>query len=156
MERCPRDPREGPVTRRTAARIFLIAGAMAVAGLVAFQLSLDMDPDPGRARTAAFCTLVLTQLLMVFSFRSDRSSLMSTGVRGNPRLLIAVVVSLALQLAVVYLPLLNSALRTVPLEAEWLFIIPLSLLGLAANEGAKYVIRRTHRDEVCEVRIDAD
>ena len=50
MERCPRDPREGPVTRSAVLRILLISAAMAAAGLVAFQLSLDMSADVGRAQ----------------------------------------------------------------------------------------------------------
>jgi Ca2+-transporting ATPase len=127
---------------------------MAVAGLVTFQLSMDMSADVGRARTAAFCTLVLTQLFMVFSFRSDRSSVLRTGLKGNTRLLYAVVASLALQLAVIYLPFLSAAFRTVPLEGEWLFIVPLSFLGLAVNEAAKLIGNRAHRDDVCEVRAD--
>ncbi len=156
MERCPRDPREGPVTRRAAVRILIISAAMAAAGLLAFQLSLDMSADADRARTAAFCTLVLTQLFMVFSFRSDRSSVLRTGLRGNPRLVYAVLISLALQLAVVYVPLLSSAFRTVPLEAEWLFIVPLALLGLVVNEAAKLIGNRLHGDGTCEVRTDGD
>ncbi len=156
MERCPRDPKEGAVNRRAVFRILLISAAMAAAGLMAFQLSLDMNADVGRARTAAFCTLVLTQLFMVFSFRSERSSVLRTGLRGNPRLLYAVLVSGALQLVVVYVPFLSAAFRTVPLEAEWLFIIPLALLGLIVNEAAKYLDGRVHRDEICEVRTDGD
>jgi Ca2+-transporting ATPase len=156
MERCPRDPREVPVTRNAAFRILVISAAMAAAGLLAFQLSLDMSADVGRARTAAFCTLVLTQLFMVFSFRSDRSSVLQTRLRGNPRLLYAVLISLALQLAVVYVPFLSGAFRTVPLEGEWLFIIPLAMLGLIVNEAAKLIGNRRHRDETCEVRADGD
>jgi Ca2+-transporting ATPase len=156
MEQCPRDPREGPVTKGTALRIVAISAAMAMAGLLTFQLSLDINGDVDRARTTAFCTLVLTQLFMVFSFRSDRRSVLETGLRGNPRLLYAVLVSMVLQLAVVYLPFLNVAFRTVPLDLEWLFIIPLSMLGLVVNEAAKLIVERGHRGEVCEVRADGD
>jgi len=156
MERCPRDPAEGPVTGSTALRVVAIAAAMAAAGLLAFQLAFDASTDVERARTAAFCTLVLAQLFMAFSFRSDRSSVLRTGVRGNPRLLYAVAGSLALQLAVVYLPVLSDVFRTAPLGWEWLFIVPLALAGLITNEAAKYLYGRGHRDEVCEVRADGD
>jgi P-type Ca2+ transporter type 2C len=156
MERCPRDPREGPVTRRATFRILAIGAAMAAVGLLAFRLSLDLSADVDRARTAAFCTLVLTQLFMVFSFRSDRSSVLRSGLRGNPRLLYAVLLSLALQLAVVYVPFLSAVFRTVPLEAEWLFIVPLALVSLMVNEAAKLIGNRLHGDVICEVRRDGD
>ncbi|MBI0584397.1 MAG: HAD-IC family P-type ATPase [Methanomassiliicoccus sp.] len=156
MRRCPRDPKEGPVTRDMAYRIVLLSASMAVSGLLVFQLSMDLTGDVDRARTAVFCTLVLTQLFMVFSFRSERSSVLKTGIRGNVRLVYAVLLSLALQLAVVYLPGLSDAFRTVPLELEWAFIIPLALLGLVVNEVIKYALRRLRGDDgTCEVRVDA-
>jgi Ca2+-transporting ATPase len=155
MKRCPRDPREGPVTRNVAYRVTVLATAMAIAGLLAFQLTLEVGGDVERARTAAFCALVLTQLFLALSFRSERASLLRTGLRGNPRLLQAFALSLVLQLAVVYLPFLSGTFRTVALSTEWVFIVPLALTGLAVNEGMKYLVSRMRgAEESCEVRAD--
>jgi Ca2+-transporting ATPase len=156
MRRCPRDPREGPVTRDMALRIVALSATMAVAGLAAFEASFSMTGDVDRARTVVFCTLVLTQLLMALSFRSERSVL-ATGVRGNSKLLYALLFSLALQLAAVYLPPLSAVFRTVPLGAEWAYIVPLALAGLAVNEIIKKVIFRLRgKDDVCELRDHGD
>jgi Ca2+-transporting ATPase len=156
MRRCPRDSKEGPVTRDTAYRILVLSAAMALSGLAAFQLSLATDGDAARARTVVFCTLVLTQLFMVFSFRSERS-ILETGIRGNRRLVYAILLSLALQLAVVYLPLLSAAFRTVPLGAEWLYIVPLALVSLVVNEIMKKVFKGLRgRGSTCELRNDGD
>lgn len=156
MKRCPRDPREGPVTRDMAYRIVALSAVMAVSGLAAFQLSFAMDGDPARARTVVFCTLVLTQLFMVFSFRSERSVL-ETGLRGNPPLVYSILFSLALQLAVVYLSPLSAVFRTVPLGLEWLYIVPLALLGLVANEAIKKIFWRLRgKEESCELRDNGD
>ncbi|MDW5561590.1 MAG: HAD-IC family P-type ATPase [Methanomassiliicoccus sp.] len=156
MRRCPRDPREGPVTRLTVYRIVILSAAMAASGLAAFQLSMVMDDNVSQARTVVLCTLVLTQLFLVFSFRSERSILV-TGLRGNTPLLYAVLLSFALLLAAVYLPPLGVAFRTVPLGAEWLYIIPLALLGLAVDEAIKKIFRRLRgREESCELRDDGD
>lgn len=152
MKRCPRDPQEGPVSRIMAYRIAALGAVMALAGLVAFHISFSADGDAGRARTVVFCTLVLTQLFAAFSFRSERSVL-ETGLRGNPHLVYAVLFSLALQLAVVYLPPLSTAFRSAPLAGEWLYIVPLSLLGLVVNEAIKKVIIRYRaKRDICELR----
>jgi Ca2+-transporting ATPase len=144
------------VTRDTAYRIVVLSATMAVAGLAAFQISMSMDGDAARARTVVFSTLVLAQLFMAFSFRSERSVL-ETGLRGNPQLVYAFLFSLALQLAVVYLPPLGAAFRTVPLGGEWLYIVPLALTGLIVNEGIKKVILRFRgREDSCELRNDGD
>jgi Ca2+-transporting ATPase len=156
MRRCPRDPREGPVTRDMTYRIIALSAAMAVSGLAAFQLSFSMDGDAARARTVVLCTLVLTQLFMVFSFRSERS-LLEKGLRGNPQLVYAFLFSLALQLAVVYLPPLSAAFRTVPLGLEWLYIVPLALIGLVVNEVIKKIFMRLRgKGDTCELRDNGD
>lgn len=136
--------------------VAVLAGVMAVACLLAFQLAVDLSGDLARARTAV-CTLVLTQLFLALSFRSERASLWSTGLMGNPRLLQAFVLSIALQLAGVYLPFLNSTFRIVPLGTEWGFIVPLVLSGLAVNKGMKYIHNRMRGEEdSCEARTIED
>jgi hypothetical protein len=47
--------------------------------------------------------------------------------------------------------------RTVPLGAEWAYIVPLALAGLAVNEIIKKVIFRLRgKDDVCELRDHGD
>jgi len=147
MQQCPRDPKEPPVTRATGVRVAVIGAAMAAATLLVFQLLRAEGVE--EARTAAFCTVVLSQLLFVFSARDWRRPLHRLG--RYDRLLAAVGASLLLQLAVVYLPGINEVFHLVPLGTEWFIIVPLSLLPLAVNEVWKLFLRRFGPQEVCEV-----
>ena len=94
------------------------------------------------ARTMAFTTLVLAQLFNCFNARSDRRSAFA-GLFGNRWLWGAIALSLALQVAVVHLPVLNDAFGTTPLSAtDWLICIGLASAVLWAAEAKKLVGRR--------------
>ena len=152
MERPPIDPKEPPITRPAAYRIFVIGAVMAIATLVSFELEfveatlvmgLSRADAVQRARTVAFCTLVLAQLLFVFSARSPTKTIRQTGILDNRKLLAAILVSFGLQMAIVYLPALSTAFHLTPLGwEEWAVLGPLALVGLLANEVWKLVSRR--------------
>lgn len=152
MERPPIDPREPPITRDAAYRIFAIGAVMAAATLVAFELEfveatavmgLSRADAVQRARTVAFCTLVLAQLLFVFSARSPTKTIRQTGILDNKKLILAVLVSFGLQMAIIYLPGLSAAFRVTQLGVEeWAVIAPMAILGLLANEAWKVLARR--------------
>ena len=150
MNECPRSPREPPVTRPMAFRIVITGVAMGLAALLTFDVLRGMGSGTEQARTAAFCTVVLSQLLFVFSARDLSRPLLELG--RYDRLILAVGASFLLQLAVVYIPVVNDVFHAVPLGAEWLVIVPMSLLPMVLNEGWKYLHRRFgHEREVCEV-----
>jgi Ca2+-transporting ATPase len=143
MERAPRDPDEPPVSRRDFVRIFALGLLMAIGAMVAFQVVLGWGAADGmptadgivRARTAAFCAIVSFQLLLAFSARSEEEGLLAIGPFSNRKLLLAVAVSFAAQLAVVYLPGMGEAFGTTPLGAEeWALILAVGMVGLVANE----------------------
>ena len=72
------------------------------------------------AQTMAFNTLVFFSLFTVFNARSDERSAF-VGMLSNPWLLGAVVLSILLQLAVIYVPILQQAFSTVSLSAsDWM------------------------------------
>jgi len=149
MERPPNDPKEPPVTRRTAMRVLSIGGAFALSALLAFVLVDVMDLAGGgdevrHARTVAFCTMVFSQLFFAFSARSQTLTISKLGFFTNRKMIGAVAVSALLQLAVVYLPGLSDAFRTAQLGwEEWALILPLSLMALVLNETWKVVARRS-------------
>jgi len=59
-------------------------------------------------------------------------------------LLYAVIVSFILQLAVIYLPVMNTVFRTEPLGLEeWLISLPISLSAFAISEIWKVVRKDT-------------
>ena len=89
----------------------------------------------------AFTTLVLAQLFNVFNSRSDIVSAASQ-VFTNPWLWGAIGLSLALQVAVVHLPILNDAFDTHPLDlGQWVTCLAMASLVLWVSEFKKLLVR---------------
>ncbi|WP_024832990.1 calcium-translocating P-type ATPase, SERCA-type [Ruminiclostridium josui] len=82
------------------------------------------------ARTAAFMTLVLTQLIHVFECKSETKNIFEIDIFNNMPLVLATICSLAMILTVVYIPSLQGIFDTVPLGLnEWMLIAGFSLMG---------------------------
>jgi len=80
------------------------------------------------------------------AIRSERRYLFEQGLLSNTPLLGAVLLTIGLQLAVVYTPLGNTLFHTEPLEArELAFCLAVSLLPFHAVEFEKFVRRRLVR-----------
>jgi len=119
------------------------------------QLLLDQFrqfPVPGsgqdlvRAQTMAFVTLSVSQLLRAYTARSEHYGVHQIGPFTNRAMQWAVIVSLAIILAVVYLPFLNLFFDTEPLGLrEWGAILPLILMPSLAAEINKWWLRRQER-----------
>jgi Ca2+-transporting ATPase len=62
--------------------------------------------------------LCFVQLGHVLAVRSERESVFRLGLFTNRPLLGSVLLAIALQLAIIYLPALNAVFRTVPLSVE--------------------------------------
>ncbi|MDD1767573.1 MAG: HAD-IC family P-type ATPase, partial [Methanomassiliicoccales archaeon] len=149
MERPPRDPKERPITRRMGYRIIAAGLLMAVGTLISSSIEFAQTNDEARARTVAFCTLVMFQLFLVFSMRSENRLITQLGLRSNPKLLYAFVISLALQLMVVYVPFLNPIFKTVPIGVEeWIIILPISLSLLVLSELWKAIRYKGKKNEL--------
>src|SRR6185503_3297611 len=72
------------------------------------------------AQTMAFTTLVLFQIFNIFNARSDERSAFR-GLITNRWLWLAIILSVALQAAVVYVPVLQRAFSTVEMSlTDWL------------------------------------
>ncbi len=142
MRRAPRDPREGVFAgglgKRIAWRGLLIGGF----ALGAFWLVLARGGDTAAARTAATCTLVLSQLLHAFDARAERRTLWEVGVGGNRPLLAATASSLLILLAVLAIPQARALFGFAPLDpAAWAIVGALALAG-AVLAGAAEILRR--------------
>ncbi len=81
------------------------------------------------ARTGAFMTLVMTQLIHVFECKSETKNIFEISFFNNKPLILAILCSLAMILAVIYVPLLQGIFETVPLGLnEWLLILGFSFI----------------------------
>ncbi len=124
MSRPPRPRGEGVLTPRMWRGIFFVGAVMAVGTLLVLDASLPGGLIEGSgtiayAQTMAFTTLVMFQLFNVFNARSDEQSAF-VGLFGNGWLWAAVILSLGLHVAVVYLPFLQQAFSTTALSAgDW-------------------------------------
>lgn len=97
--------------------------------------------DETHARTMAFTTLMMFQLVNVYNCRSSRRSAF-TGFFDNRWLFAAVVVSLATQILVIYLPVLQSAFHTSPLSGfDWLVAVVVASTLLIVMEFTKLAMR---------------
>ncbi len=94
-------------------------------------------------QTMVFTVLTVSQLFHSMAVRSERESLFSIGLTSNPAMLGAVLLTLALQLMVIYVPLFHPVFHTQPLPLpELLACLALSSLVLVAVEIEKWLVRR--------------
>ncbi|MBV9789822.1 MAG: cation-translocating P-type ATPase, partial [Chloroflexi bacterium] len=153
MERRPRMQGSGVITGRMWFGIVFIGLVMATGTLLVLDASLPGGLIPGDgdlryARTMAFTTLMLFQLFNVFNARSDEQSAFRMLVQHmhNWWLWGAIVLSLALHLLVIYVPVLQQAFSTVGLSlGDWLFSLGVASSVLWLRELSKLVTRRRAR-----------
>jgi Ca2+-transporting ATPase len=150
MSRPPRRLTDRIIDAEMQAGVVFVGLIMALATLLALDIGLPGglvagSGDLTQARTMAFTTLVLAQLFNCFNARSDRVSAFHH-LFTNPLLWGAIALSLLLQVAVVYVPFLNVAFGTVPLDAaHWLLCTGLASTVLWGDELRKLLGRRAHR-----------
>ncbi|HEY9631049.1 MAG TPA: cation-translocating P-type ATPase [Coleofasciculaceae cyanobacterium] len=95
-------------------------------------------------QTLVFATLAFSRMSLAFSMRSDRELLMHRGFLTNKPMLLAVLTTFALQIAVIYVPWMQSFFHTQALPIEDLAIcLSLSTIGFWAVEFQKFFRRRS-------------
>lgn len=125
MSRRPRSPKES-IFAQGLGRMIISRGLYIGLGTpLVFVLSLLLtDGNLSIARTMAFCTLVFSQLFHVFDCKSERYSVFQVGFFSNSYLVLAVMCSVTMQLAVVYIPALQPVFKTVALTGyQWALIL---------------------------------
>jgi len=147
MSRPPRPPKEPIINRFMQFGILIQTIAITAVSLTAYFLGLKLHighPDQiPFAETMAFITLSTSELFRAYTARSERYPLLKIGIFGNRNMNLAVLSSMALLLAVVYVPFLNTVFNTVPLGwKQWEVMLPLLLIPSIAAEAVKYVVSR--------------
>ncbi len=148
MRKPPRDPASRVITRTIWFDIFFVGLIMMVGTLAVMDgalpggfLHLARGSMP-YAQTMAFTTLVFFQLFNALNARSDELSAF-TKLFTNKWLWLALGVSAALQVAVIYLPVLQEAFGTVPLSLnDWLICVGVGSTVLWLREVVKVWSRR--------------
>jgi Ca2+-transporting ATPase len=150
MQHPPRPRGEGVINRRMWVGIFFVGVVMAAGTLLVLDAGLpggliEGSGDMRYAQTMAFTTLVFFSLFNVFNARSDEQSAFA-GLFSNRWLWGAVLLSLLLQAAVIYIPFLQQSFSTVSLSLDdWLRCAVVASSVLWLRELSKIVIRTSSR-----------
>jgi Ca2+-transporting ATPase len=150
MQQQPRAPGSGVITREMWFGIVFIGVIMAAGTLLVLDAALPGGLIAGTGemaygRTMAFTTLMIFQMFNVFNARSDIHSVFYQ-LFHNVWLWGAVALSLLAQVAVIYVPFLQRAFSTVPLNgSDWLECILVGSSVLWLRELSKLVLRNIRR-----------
>ena len=126
---------EAPVS---ITRMFLI-GIIMMAGTLAVFRAYNPESNLIYAQTMAFSVLMMFQMFNVLNRRSDEHSLFKIGIFSNHKLIGAILVSIALQILVIYSPL-NSFFHTTMLTGlDWVWIFLVSSSVFVFDELYKFV-----------------
>ncbi|MGC9004875.1 MAG: calcium-transporting P-type ATPase, PMR1-type [bacterium] len=128
MKRPPRDPKESIFSGGMFRHILLGGLWMSIWTLYLF-LRYHQPENEELARTIAFTTLAFFQMANVLAVRSERQSVFSIGFFSNPQLMLAVLLTIILQLSVIYVPVLQKFFHTHPLSFSQL----ITCVGVSAS-----------------------
>jgi len=146
MQRPPRPPNESIFAHGMWQHIIWVG--LLIAGLSLGAQAWFYSSGSQSWQTMVFTVLTFCQLANVLAIRSETESLWRLGMLSNLPLLGAVLLTIALQLCVIYLPVLNGIFSTQPLSAMELavcFLLP--LVVLFAVEIEKKMKRRWRKRE---------
>ncbi|WP_102418639.1 cation-transporting P-type ATPase [Mycobacterium sp. 4858] len=145
MSRPPRSASDRVIDARMWNNIIVIGAAVAAATLLTIRIYAPGGPLPSSldtARTAGFTVLVIAQLINAVNARSETRSAFHRFF-ANRWLWAAIGLSALLQVAVVQLPVLNTAFTTTPLSlSQWLVCISVASTVLWVSEIRKFILRR--------------
>lgn len=129
MDMPPREPNESIFAHGLAGVIFVRGILIALSTLISFLTILKLSNSIEVARTAALVTLVMSQLVHVFECKSESKGIFEINFFSNLWLILAVLSSVLLLLAVIYLPFMMKIFGTRPLGMnDWFIAGGMSLL----------------------------
>jgi P-type Ca2+ transporter type 2C len=130
MLRPPRGAKENIFSNGLLGLILLRGVIIGLSTLAVFASIMYFTGNIETARTGAFMTLVMTQLIHVFECKSERKTIFEIPLLNNIPLVISVLISLIMILGVIYVPLFQGVFKTVALSLnEWILVMGFSLLG---------------------------
>ncbi|MFH1682330.1 MAG: calcium-transporting P-type ATPase, PMR1-type [Candidatus Woesearchaeota archaeon] len=155
MKMPPRKSRSGILGKYSIWWLVIMGIVMTVGTLGIFYYALktsgwdggiiDLNNPPHYylyATTLAFTTLMMFQMFNVINCKTLKASVFKEGIFSNLWLIGALLLSVGLQLLVVYLPALNRIFNTVPLTlADWVLVLLVSSAVFWVGEIIKLIKR---------------
>ena len=156
MKKPPRHPQESIFAHRLGIHIIwvgLLMGLVSI-GTQAWGISMGIE----NWQTMVFTVLCLSQLGHVLAIKSESESLFTQGLLSNKPLIGALTLTFGLQMATIYVPILNPIFHTAPLKLnELVMTLALSTVVYLAVETEKMFLRRRRlRREQSLARKGAD
>ena len=97
-------------------------------------------------QTSVFTTLVITQLLHTFNFRFENKGIFRKHIFENKYLNLAIIVSVLLQIGIIYIPWLQNVFKTASLNLyHWLLIIASSVIPVLIINFVNEIIYKKRR-----------
>ncbi|TYQ15332.1 UNVERIFIED_CONTAM: Ca2+-transporting ATPase [Acetivibrio alkalicellulosi] len=130
MMKQPRGTNESIFSRGLLNLILFRGVIIGLSSLAVFISILHFTNNVDMARTGAFVTLVMTQLIHVFECKSEKKNIFEVPLFNNIPLFFAVLWSISMITSVVYIPFFQGVFKTAPLSLnEWILIGGFSALG---------------------------
>lgn len=143
IERPPKDPKEGILSRLLLERTILVGTIISIGVIFNYVMSIRTGDSIEQAQTVAVTTMVFFQFFQAWNSRSEFRSIFRMSVMSNPFLLFSMIGALFAHLAVLYVPALQWVFRTVPISmSEWLEILSVASTVVVAVETDKWMRRR--------------
>ncbi|MCK5107696.1 MAG: HAD-IC family P-type ATPase, partial [Nanoarchaeota archaeon] len=141
MNKPPRHPKEKIVNKNLSLMILVMGSLIGIFSLLLFKRFIA---DLNTARTVAFTSLVAFELARIYTIRHSYN----LKIFSNKYLIGAILISLLLQIGVIYTPL-NVFFKTVPLGLiEWAYILGATILMLILGTISVPIIRKiTHQED---------
>ena len=125
----PRPPKENLFAGGMIPKILAAGILMAVAVILTQTWAVNKGYDVKTQQTIVFTLLCFTQLGHVLSVRSMYHSMFSSGIFSNPGMWGSILLTVALQLMIVYLPFTESIFKTTALDWQAMKIILMVTVG---------------------------
>jgi len=122
MNRPPRKPDAPVLSSFVIMRTFVAAFLMTVACIGLFLHAYNLTGDLARAQTMGVTTVIMFQIFYMINCRSLRDSVLRIGLFSNPTIFVGIVALLILQLAFIYLPVMQTIFNTAPLSGSDLLL----------------------------------
>jgi magnesium-transporting ATPase (P-type) len=131
------------IDRTLLLKMLFMAIPMGVGSLAVFLYYYTTDL--AHARTMTVVTMAMYQWFNAWNCRSETRSLFELGLFSNKLLIAVMILVVALQSAIVYVPFMRHIFKTVPLSAhDWLIIICLTAPIVAMEEIRKFVAKKLY------------
>ncbi len=145
MERKPFSSTDSIFAHGVWQQIIWIGALMGLVSLVIGAIYYRIDPD-GVWRTMVFTTLVLGQMGNALAIRTTTESVFKVGIFANKTMVGAIVLTIILQLALLYMPFLQNIFKTKALNGRDLIIaFAASTIVFFAVECGKWLRRKNNK-----------